>query len=68
MRSTFWVMSKVVRPNREAAMAASHPACPAPTTIRSKEEGEKSMRKKASGGRGDPFPPDSLNKGKGERD
>src|ERR1039458_8636092 len=35
MRSRFMVMSAVLRPIRAAAMAASHPACPAPTTTTS---------------------------------
>src|ERR1700691_1025861 len=35
IRSMFMVMRAVLRPMRAAAMAASHPACPAPTTTTS---------------------------------
>src|ERR1035438_10775060 len=35
IRSMFMVMSAVLSPMRAAAIAASHPACPAPTTTTS---------------------------------
>ena len=44
MRSALLVSSRVGWPRRALAMAASHPACPAPTTMQSKMAGNGALR------------------------